>query len=100
MFSDDLTVGWGWMVDDLYIQVETPVVQGVEFTKLDKKDRLGITKSIASLLESENVAYDINAYRDAPPGLRIWAGATIESDDIEALTPWLDWAYTTVKTQN
>lgn len=70
------------------------------FTKLDKKDRLGITKSIASLLESENVAYDINAYRDAPPGLRIWAGATIESDDIEALIPWLDWAYTTVKTQN
>ena len=69
------------------------------FVKLDENDRLGITKSIASLLESENVAYDINAYRDAPPGLRIWAGATIESDDIEALIPWLDWAYTTVKAQ-
>ena len=69
------------------------------FVKLDENTRLGITKSIALLLESENVAYDINAYRDAPPGLRIWAGATIESDDIIALLPWLDWAYLTIKTE-
>jgi phosphoserine aminotransferase len=50
-------------------------------------------KTMASLLEHEEAAYDIAAHRDAPPGLRIWCGATIESDDIEALGPWLDWAY-------
>ena len=50
-------------------------------------------KRIAALLEAEKVAYDIDAYRDAPPGLRIWAGATIERADLEALFPWLDWAF-------
>jgi len=54
-------------------------------------------KRIASLLEAEKVAYDIASYRDAPPGLRIWAGATIERGDIEALLPWLDWAWSEVR---
>jgi len=56
-------------------------------------------KAIASLLEKEKIAYDIGAYRDAPPGLRIWCGATVETSNIEALTLWLDYAFETLKSE-
>ena len=54
-------------------------------------------KAIARLLEAEDAAYDVGAYRDAPPGLRVWCGATVETADIEALGPWLDWAWEKTK---
>ena len=60
---------------------------------LDAEAQRVLAGEIASLLELEDAAYDVAGYRDAPPGLRIWCGATVETADIEALGPWLDWAF-------
>lgn len=73
------------------------VVADPAVTKLTLDEQAAFAKSIASMLEKEGVAYDIAFYRDAPPGLRIWCGATIETKDVEALTPWLDWAFEQAK---
>ncbi|HVB68429.1 MAG TPA: phosphoserine transaminase [Acetobacteraceae bacterium] len=66
------------------------------FAALAPEDQAKAAKRIAALLEQEGVAYDIAAYRDAPPGLRIWCGATVEPADVAALLPWLDWAHAQV----
>ena len=68
-----------------------------EISALSEVEQSKFVKSIVELLEKEGVAYDIGAYRDAPLGFRIWAGATIEVQDVEALIPWLEWAYTQMK---
>lgn len=70
------------------LKVVDPAVTG-----LSAEGQGAFAKRLAQILEKEGVALDIGGYRDAPPGLRIWCGATVERDDVEALTPWLDWAF-------
>ena len=69
------------------------------FGGLPDEAKAKAAKRLAALLEREGVAYDIAAYRDAPPGLRIWGGATVETADIAALLPWLDWAHAQVEAE-
>lgn len=63
------------------------------FMALPEDEKTPFIKSMVKFLENEHIAFDIASYRDAPPGLRIWCGATIQAGDVEALVPWLEWAY-------
>ncbi len=67
------------------------------FLKLSDDDQQAKIKEINSMLDKEGVAYDINAYRTAPAGFRIWGGATVEASDIETLLPWIEWGYQSIK---
>ena len=60
---------------------------------LDEEAQRALSKRMEALLEAEGAAYDVAAYRDAPPGIRIWCGATVETEDVVAVGPWLDWAF-------
>ncbi len=68
-------------------------------TALSVEQQAAFVKQLPALLDKEKVAYDIDGYRDAPPGLRIWCGATVETSDVEALTHWLDWAFAKAKAE-
>ena len=70
-----------------------------DFVNKSEDDRAAFVKSMVKLLEQEGVAYDINAYRAAPAGLRIWGGATVEPSNTKALMPWIDWAFHECKAQ-
>ena len=87
--------GAGWiehLATDPAIRSNTSVC--LQFTDgSDGEANKARQKAMAKLLEQEDAAYDIGAYRDAPPGLRIWCGATVDTADVEALGPWLDWAW-------
>ncbi|KAI2490299.1 O-phospho-L-serine:2-oxoglutarate aminotransferase [Fragilaria crotonensis] len=79
--------------------INTPSMISVEdyIDALQWATSIGGIKKVVSLLEKEKVAYDIGGYRDAPPSIRIWCGSTVEKADVEALMPWLKWAYQEVK---
>ena len=107
--EDNLAVLRNWVVRTDWIQFLANDAQTVSntsvcfkivapwFTALSADDQAAAAKKIATLLDEEGAAYDIASYRDAPAGLRIWAGSTIEASNLTALLPWLDWAYAEVE---
>jgi phosphoserine aminotransferase len=89
-----------FLVEDKSIRSNTSIcliITDQWYKSLSKEEQSAKAKELVSLMAKEEVAYDIGSYRDAPPGLRIWGGATVESADMEALTHWLDWGFAQIK---
>ncbi|GAB6054048.1 phosphoserine transaminase [Magnetospira thiophila] len=96
----DGSPNFGFLAADPAIRSNTSVclmITAPWFAALEAADQAAAAKKLVSLLDGEGVAYDIGAYRDAPAGLRIWAGGTIETADLQALGPWLEWALAEVQ---
>jgi phosphoserine aminotransferase len=95
--------GWvSFLAADPAIRSNTSVCLKVidpKVTSLSDDAQADFAKKLATVLEKEGVALDVGGYRDAPPGLRIWCGATVDTADIDALTPWLDWAFASVSSE-
>lgn len=94
--------GYGFLAQDAATRSCTSICLTITapwFAALSSEAQAAAAKKIASLLEKEGVALDAGAYRDAPPGLRIWGGATVETADIKALLPWLAWALASVQSE-
>lgn len=88
------------MVPDVAQRTNTGVCfvfQGDWYESLSAEDQAALPKKIASTLEKLDVGYDFNGYRDAPPSLRVWCGATVEQEDVKRLLPWIEWAYEQAK---
>ena len=100
---NDFAEASGWLANlahDSATRSNTSVcltITDPDVTALDADGQAAFAKGLVALLDKEGVAYDIGAYRDAPAGLRIWAGATVERSDLEALMPWLEWAFRSQK---
>lgn len=91
-----------FMVKDESCRASTSITLAVTdpwFSKQSEDQQWKIVKDIVSMIEQEDVGYDFANHRDAVPGFRIWGGATVETDDIKKLLPWLDWAYQQIKTK-
>lgn len=89
----------GFLADDASVRSNTSVclkITDATYNAKSPEEQAALVKKLTSVLEAEGVAYDIGAYRDAPSGLRIWCGATVDTKDIELLMPWLDWAWAQV----
>ena len=90
----------GFLAADKAVRSSTSICLSIvdpAFAALPAEEQSAAAKRVAALVEAEGAGYDVAGYRDAPPGLRIWGGATVETADIEALLPWLDWAWAEVK---
>jgi phosphoserine aminotransferase len=83
-----------WSNTSVCLKIVDPAIAA-----LDKDGQAKFAKDMVALLEKEGVAYDCGAYRDAPPGLRIWCGSTVETSDVAALVPWLEWAFAELKSK-
>jgi len=90
----------GFLAEDPATRSRTSICLSIVdpwFKALPPDGQVAAAKRVAALLEAAGAGFDIGSHRDAPPGLRIWGGPTVETRDIEALLPWLDWAYAEMK---